>query len=306
MTTRATLLLPLVVGLLATGCGGAESASQPAGAATPEMGELIVSSVDAVTALKDPKLHYDVSASLDADPSAQASAQTKMLLSAPVTMKASGGLSAKSVTLDAQAALSGKTYRAQALVGPTETYIKLMGVWYGDRKEGLNDAAEKAGAPADRAEFEKALAKLKTNADKLLTGEVSAGPDLEGETWQVRGACNADGIVAFAASNGQTVSASDRDELRAFCRVAEITYVVGADDRLPRRLHVTADIDKAELAKLASGGSSANELDGVKAEFDVTMSRWGKDVTFDAPSSSRPLEELGQALVGMFMSANNG
>jgi hypothetical protein len=279
------------------------------GEGTPEPGDLISSSLRAGAGQDDLKVHYSLAAKVDATPSAQASEQTRRLLSSPVSVSASGGLSERAVTVAGTLGLMGASYRAEALVGERETYLNLLGTWYGDRAKGLRDAErsarDEAGAKADPEELEKTLRWVHDHADEVLDAQVTPGPSIDGETWQAKGRCRPAALVALAERERGAVSADDRKGIETFCRIATFTYVVGADDRLPRRLRITADLDEQTLTQLAaaSGDRSAQELAALRMELDVTLTKWGEDVAYTAPSSAKPMEDAGMALLGLMFTA---
>jgi hypothetical protein len=302
MRLRALLLSSLIVpcALVAAGCGAEEK---------PELGDLVGSSLRAAAGQKDLKVHYAVTAKVDATPSALAGEQTRKFLSDPISLSASGGASKDAVTLAGQVGFLGKSYRAEALVGQSETYVNLLGSWYGDRTQGLStakqSAEDKAGSKADPEELKKTLRWVYDHSDEVLDAEVTAGPDIDGATWQAKGHCKADALVDLAKRSGETVSAEDRKGIESFCGLAEVTYVVGAEDHLPRQLRIAADLDKQTLTQLgaASDDDSAKELDRLSMELDIKLTQWGKDVTYKAPANAKPMEDIGMALMGLMFTA---
>lgn len=303
MRLRALLLSSvLVIGaLVGAGCAGSGDA--------PDVSGLIASSLRAAAAQKDMKVHYAVRATVDATPSAEASAQTRRWLSTPISLTASGGASDDAVTLAGDVALTGSSYHAEALLGRHETFVNLLGSWYGDRTKGLDDAQQtaedRAASQADPEQLKKTLRWVYDHSDEVLDAKVTAGPDLDGRTWQAQGHCNPDGIVALAQRDGQTLSAQDAKDVATFCRVTSITYVVGAKDHLPRELRVTADLDKPTMTAVAasSGDVSGKELDDVKLDLDIKLTQWGRDVSYTAPTNVRPMDDLGMAVLGLLFQA---
>jgi hypothetical protein len=303
MRLRALLLSALVV--LCAALGAVAYAGTTGD--KPSLGDLIGSSLRAASGQDDLKVHYALTARLDATPSAQATEQTRRFLSDPISVSASGGLSEDAVTVAGTVGLLGRSYRAEALLGRHETYVNLLGAWYGDRSKGLRDARrsaeDRAGSSADPETLRRTLRWVHDHADEVLDAQVTAGPDIDGETWQARGACRPAALIILAERSGVSVSAEDRRAVEAFCRLAEFTYVVGADDRLPRRLRVVADLDGQALTRLgAAGGDDASgELDALRMEFDVKLTQWGEDVSYEAPADVKPMEDMGMALLGLML-----
>jgi len=300
MRLRALLLssLLLVCALVATGC---------AGSGKPDTSGLIASSLRAAAGQKDMKVHYDVTAKIDATPSAQAGEQTRKWLSSPISLTASGGLSKDALTLAGNVAFTGRTFHGEALVGPHETFVNLLGSWYGNRTKGLDDAQkgaeDKAAAKVDPDQLKKTLRWVYDHSDEVLDAQVGPGPAIDGKTWQATGHCKADGIAEVAQQNGQTISPEERKDIASFCRLTEITYVTGADDHLPRELRIAAHFDKQAMAGLADAGDSTKELDRLDLTLDIKLSKWGKDVKYTAPANPKPMDDLGMAVLGLLFQA---
>ena len=293
MRLRALILVPvLVLASALAACSGAEQ---------PDVPGLIGSSLRAASQQRDLKVHYSVSATIHATPSVQASEQTRRLLSKPVTLSASGGLSKDAVTFAGSLALAGKSFRAEALVGQRETYVNLLGSWYGDRTKGLDDAQGGVSEKANPQELRKTLRWVYDHSDEVLDATVTAGPDIDGDTWQARGHCRPAAIVELAQRSGKTVTPEQQTGIEQFCRMTELTYVIGADDNLPRQIRFAADLDKQTLAGLSAAGGDVDELDRLRVELDIKLTKWGEDVEYSAPADPKPMEELGMAVFGLLL-----
>jgi hypothetical protein len=302
MRLRALVLSSVLVlgAVVAAGCGGGEK---------PDVSTLVASSLRATSGQKDMRVHYSLQAKVDATPSGRATAQTRKWLSSPISLTASGGASKDAVTLAGNVAFTGKSYHAEALLGQHETFINLLGSWYGDRTKGLGDAKktakDTAAAKASPDQLKKALRWVYDHSDEVLDAQVTAGPEIDGKTWQAEGHCDPDGVAKLAEQNGKKLSAQERKDVATFCRVTSITYVVGADDHLPRELRIAADLDKPTLAALAasSGDDSTKELDGLHIALDIKLTQWGEDVTYKAPADVKPMEDIGMAVLGLLFQA---
>ena len=141
MRRRALLLSSLLVAIVVVAAGCAATGGQP------DAPDLLASSIRATAGQKNQKVHYAVSVDLKGTPSARASAQTRAWLSKPVSLTASGGASKEAVTVSGDVAFTGRTFHAAALLGPHETFVNLLGAWYGDRTRGLADATATASRP---------------------------------------------------------------------------------------------------------------------------------------------------------------
>jgi hypothetical protein len=110
-------------------------------------------------------------------------------------------------------------------------------------------------------------------------------------------------VVELAQRNGEHVTPTDRKGIEQFCRVTELTYVIGADDELPREIRIAADLDKQTLAELSAANGEVNELDRLRLALDVKLTNWGEDVKYAAPSNPKPIEDLGTAVFGLLLQA---
>jgi hypothetical protein len=303
MRVRALLLFSLLIvcAVVAAGCAGTGDKPDAAG--------LVASSLRAAAGQKDAKVHYAVKAKIDATPSARASEETRKWLSSPISLTASGGASEEAFTIAGDVAFTGKTYHAEALLGQHETFVNLLGSWYGDRTKGLADAKDtaedQAASKADPEQIKKALRWVYDHSSEVFDAQVTAGPDIDGKTWQATGHCKADGIAKLARENGETLSAKERQDIATFCRIVHVTYVVGAEDHLPRELRIAADLDKRELTTLAAstGDADTDELERLRMELDIKLTKWGNDVTYTAPADPKPMEDLGMAALGLLFQA---
>jgi hypothetical protein len=300
MRLRALFLAPVLVlcSVLAVACGGSDK---------PDVSGLIGSSLRAASQQKDMKIHYSVKATVDATPSAQATEQTRRFLSDPVSLSASGGLSEQALTLAGNVGFTGKSFRAEALVGKRETYINLLGSWYGDKTKGLEDAqdtaSEKTDAKASPAKLKKTLRWVYDHSDEVLDARVTEGPNIDGKTWQARGHCQPAAVIELQQRDGETVTAEDRKDIEQFCRVTELTYVIGADDKLPRQVRIAADLDKRTLAELSAANDEVNEFDRLRVALDIKLTKWGEAVKYSAPANPKPMEDLGMAVLGLLFQA---
>jgi outer membrane murein-binding lipoprotein Lpp len=300
MRLRALLLSSLVVvgALVVAGC---------AGSGKPDTSSLVASSLRAAAGQKDMKVHYAVTAKVNATPSALASEQTRQWLSQPLSLTASGALSKDAMTLAGNVAFTGKSFHAEALVGQHETFINLLGTWYGDRTKGLDDAQhsaeDKSASKVSPQQLKKTLRWVYDHSDEVLDAQVTPGPAIDGKTWQATGHCKADGIAKLAQKNGQIISGQERKDIATFCRLTKVTYVAGADDHLPRELRIAAHFDKQRLTELAAEDDSTKELDALNIELDVKLSQWGKDVTYTAPANPKSMDDLGAAVLGLLFQA---
>ena len=241
------------------------------------------------------------------DPSAHASAETRKFLSRPVSLKASGGLSKDALTFVGNLAFGGGHYDARALVGRNETYVNLLGSWYGDTTKGLNDLQDttkaKTGADTDPKALRKTLRWVYDHSDEVLDATVTPGPDIDGPTWQAQGPLPArGGRRARRAQRHDDDGAGPRPRRAVLPRDrADVRHRPGRRPAAggPR----TADLDRATLRALASGDASAAELDALKLSLEIKLTKWGDDVEYTAPRDPKPMQDLGMAVLGLLFQA---
>lgn len=95
------------------------------------------------------------------------------------------------------------------------------------------------------------------------------------------------------------MSAEDREVLGKVAEGTRATYVVGQEDKLPRRVRLSFDLRPAELAESArKKEEELRQVERVRASFTVSMSDWGKPVKIEPPADFQPLEQLAQRFLG--------
>jgi chemotaxis protein methyltransferase CheR len=59
----------------------------------------------------------------------------------------------------------------------------------------------------------------------------------------------------------------------------------------------------AALEAAGDGGAKSRDLDRLDVELDLRLTGWGEAVTYDAPADTRPMSELGMAVLGLLFQA---
>ena len=309
-TTLRRFALPLVLALLAvllaaSGCGGSSSnkssASTGAAPAAPSSGsqsaELFSGSLAAVQGVKS--AHYALDASVTIKASAQnANPQLAAFTKGPITVHFEGDASSKAFTADGSVGFAGQSFVGKLLLGEHEAYLNLLGQWYGSKSFGLADAQTKGAQSAGTST--QSIAKIRGQVDKVLTGDVSDGPETDGvATTKWEGTLNVDGIVALSKElGGKEIPAADLDKLRIVAGATKIVALVGKDDKLPRRFEFHLALSGDDLAKLGGTGSLAG-VDSLSVDLTIDLSDYGKQVSFDAPAQFQPFSQLLGAFGGL-------
>ena len=216
--------------------------------------------------------------------------------SAQVGIHFAGDVSTSAVVGDLQVSFPGGTVGARVLADEHDVYVRFMGEWY-HSSSGVSDALKTAGEQHGELLLELAtpagLGKLFT---QLFEGEIAQGPDLDGAaTWEFDGRLRAETFANLVERYGG-IELSDNDRA-LFDKVAATSHLVvdiGQDDSLPRKLELA-------LSPPKDLHFDSEELESSDGAFSVTveLSDFGQDVSFSAPKSPRPLDELAGQLFGV-------
>ena len=127
---------------------------------------------------------------------------------------------------------------------------------------------------------------------------MTAGPEIDGfETWKFDGHFRADGFAELTEKYDRVkLTEYDRALLDRVAAATHIVIVAGRDDRLPRqiRFSIAPPVGLRFDADSLQGGNSAT------MSVTIELSRYGTDVSFDAPQDVRPLDELAGRIFGGF------
>lgn len=298
--TRARLFLLslLALAVLVAACGGGSSEQPPSPSA------LVIDSARALKAQDPLRFRFDTQARADEIvPAAGARPEVRRFTDSPSSLGLSGAFSPDAIEAKGSAAVAGQAFTAEALAGARELYVRFLGSWYGTKQIGLEQfrqqAEQRSGRSSDQA-FNEAIANIERYGDQAFEGEVSEGPEIDGEaTWQTEGTFSVDGLARIAEQKGERVTAEDREVLEKVAQGTRATYVVGQEDKLPRRLRLSFDLRPAELAESArEKEEELRQVERVRASFTVNMSAWGEPVEIDPPADFQPLEQLAQRFLG--------
>lgn len=291
---RALLAGFAALALVATGCGTASDGPGSSGG-TPSGADLAGDSTQAL--FEAGSAHYVLDGSFSVE------GEEAMGLHSPITLHFEGDYSQETYTGEGTVGWPGGTFNVGFLLGQQGFFLRLFDRWFGSDEYGL--ARLEAELEKDDPRAAELYRELQTGEgvrrffDRVLTGGVAEGPDAEGvPTWEFKGTLNADGILGLMREYG--AETPPPDQLEAFRRVAEkveVTFLVGKDDSLLRRLDVAVKLTPEDFAGL----TEAEEL-GPDGRFELALalvlSDFGKSVPYEPPATFEPLEKALEAFFG--------
>lgn len=303
----ARLRLTVALACLLAVAAGQASVAGGAGALKPA--DLVA---DGLVALQKTKsAHYVIDAAIAARTSgAVTDPQLKALTANPVSLHLEADASPTAIVASLTAKLSGQTLAAKLLVGPHQLFANLMGRWFGSKTMGLADLLKTASAQSGTAldlSPAKSIPFVRQHLNDFLKGQVGEGPALEGKrTWQFAGTLNADGIAALVGQFLKGIT-PERAALEALAGRTRVLIVADQDDKLLRELQLTSSLTQDDLQKLQADSRKLKtplpspRLQGIESialKLTVGLSKFGEPVSFQAPASFQPLEQLLAGLVG--------
>lgn len=288
MSRLASLLaFVFALGLVLTGAGCGERFDDLGAGRPPAPADL---AADALQALEDAGSAHVV---VEGKSSAYAGASDFEL-----GVHFEGDVSRTAIVGDGEVSLPGATLGARLLVGEHDVYVRFMGTWY-HGETGIADAY--ATAEDNAEELLGALTTvigLRRNFDELFEGQVTEGPQIGGvETWKFDGRFRANAFAELTEKYDRVqLSEHDRALLDEVAASTRIVIVVGRDDHLPRRIRFSI----APPPGLRFDDDSLQSGSSATMSISVELSRYGTDVSFEAPQDVRPLDELAGRIFGGF------
>lgn len=273
---RPTAIVLVSLAVFVAGCGSAPPSSGQA----PEPADL---AADAFAALAEAgSAHYVVDLRVDFGEDDGGTA--------PLVLHAEGDASATAVTAEGNLDFGFGPTEGKLLIGPHDLLLEFDGKWYGESGPGLAMAfAALAGQEEVSADLSSPEG-IRDSFDDFFTGEVVAGPELDGvATWQFDGQANPDGLAQL--ENPQDLLEGDRARLETLARAIHLTLVVGQEDHLPRRIELKLELSQDERDEL--GDSYSGDFQGwSKNDIDakLVLSRFGEPVSYDTPEDYSSLD----------------
>jgi hypothetical protein len=212
----------------------------------------------------------------------------------PFSVHLEGDASATALDTQGTVGFGGVTFTGHLLANQHNLFIQFRDKWYGE-DQGLADALGDAKKEHNGASPWNDWATpdgLRKNFGELFTGDVSAGPVVDGvETWQFEGHLNADGLTRFGQRYGEP---TPPEVARKLSEASRFLLVVGRDDHLPRRLEFEIKLSAADLKEL----SDQTGADNFQATLE--LSDFGKPIEIQPPASFEPLDALFEQLFSGF------
>lgn len=303
LTALPLVLVLLALALAAAGCGGGDSGGGGGGGdGAPAANDL---AADAFAAMEEQQAaRFVLDALFDVEASGQVGDPTlQQFAENPPKIHVEGAASEEALNAEGSVDFAGQTFRAMVLAGESEAYVNFLGEWYGTTQFGLGDAKDQAGGAEDDPDAQRLQEKfgspegVRENFDQILTGEVTEGPEADGtETWQFEGTLNVDGIQELAKEEGEEMEPEERDQLETIADAVTVTFLVGKEDDLVRRVELKLDISREDLETLSEDTQEIEGVEAMTGSFSVDFSDWGTEVAYDAPAQFKPIEQLLGAL----------
>jgi len=307
------VLALLALALVVAGCGSAESDSTGNGETAPVAGagaegdgggagapggaDLLARAVEAGQGLQSSHYVLEANVTVTGDGS---NPQLALFAQGPVTLHLEGDASEAAFTADASVGFAGQAFSGQLLAGEHEAFFNFMGQWYGTKDAGLADAAEQ-GAESAVTDPQEAIQAFRDNFDDVLTGDVSAGPTVDGvETWRFEGTLNSSGIAAVSQEfGGEAMTTEEAAQLEVIADAVQVVVDFGREDSLPRHLELQLTLTADDLSELVGSTSGLEGVESLDASVTIDLTEFGKDVSYEAPAEFAPIEDLLGQLVGV-------
>lgn len=286
MAGRALFLALIACLALLPACGSARQAGADAAPAPADL------AADAVaTLLAEGSAHYLIEVKADFEGGEPG-------MAGPYGFRLEGDASLEAFTGEGSATFAGVTFDGRLIAGPHEFFVNFMGQWYGTTDFGLADAMKELEESDEKAaELWRDLQTgdgVRRYFDRAFTGEVSEGPELDGQaTWEFEGTLDAEGFVGLAEEFGED---EDREVLEMIARGTRLTFITGREDLLPRRLELVTEISGEDLEE--AGADDFGPVDSFSFVLTVELSEFGKSVAYEAPQDFQPLENAFEGFFG--------
>ncbi len=226
--------------------------------------------------------------------------EVRQFLGEPISVRLSGGVSERAISVAGAVGALGRREQLAVSADAARTFIG-----YGGTRYGPTTGLGAAGGDDDRGELRRVLEVVRRHGNRFISGRVTAGPDVDGPTWQVSGPLDASGIVRALQAEGERISAEDQKVLRVLAPLVRVTVAAGREDRLPRRIAVRLTLTREQAARIRTFLEEGDELpvDELDVSLRLDMTRWGQPVEPAAVRDPQPLEALSGALGGALLGA---
>jgi hypothetical protein len=308
---------------LAAGCGGSSSpsnapSSSPTSGATLTAQQIADKSTTAMATVKSASFALDLSATIKGDASKAPDAQTKALLSGPISLKAQGSISNEpqkaDLTLNASAA--GQKLDVGLKMDGGNIWIQYKNQWYETSQAALGGLTGSSPAPSASSapltqQLQGAITSLGIDPSKWTEGYTLVGTEsLDGtEVYHVAQTLNVSqfvddlvklvqtagsltgGLGGASASPGTQITPQDAQTLKDALKGLKIDWYYQKDNYDLRKMMVAATMDLSKDSSAAASG-----VTGIDFSLTLTTSNFDQPVTVQPPSPTKPIQDLLQAL----------
>lgn len=303
MSRMLRFIVPLLTVALLAGCGGGEEdkASGERASAETDVNSLLRSTFSNMDKMKSATVGLKVR--IEPRGRGAGSGPVAASLKGPFVSQGANKLPKFAFTVDAQA--GGRSFDAGATWNGAKGYVALQGTSYA-----VSDLVMKQFV----AGYEQSLKSRRNAKGGLVLGSLGIDPTKwlkdarnegtarvgDAETVKVAGAADVKQVIAdldkitqrasslsVPGAGGrvpQKLTAEQKQKVEAAIKSLDVEVYTGAEDRILRRLLVTADLKDAE-SKVDAG-----------ILLDLTFTKVGQDQQVEAPANPRPFSELLQAL----------
>ena len=315
-----------VAAMVAAGCGGSSSSSSTSSGSSSTSGgaptgqEIAAKSATAMQAIKSSSFVLDGTLTIKGDASKAPDAQTKALLKAPITLHAQGSISnvpqKADVTLTANAA--GQKFDIGLKTDADKIWVQFMNQWYETSQSALGGLTGSSPAPSASSapltqQLQDAIKTLGIDPTSWTQSYTVAGTEsLNGtdvyhvvQTLDVSKLVDdlvklsqtasglTGGLGSTASASPSTITPADAQQLKDALKGLKIDWFYQKDNYYLRKMQLSSTIDLSSDPTAQKSG-----VTGVDFSFALTMDNFDQPVTVTPPTSTKPLQDLIQALMG--------
>jgi hypothetical protein len=308
--------------MIAAGCGGSSNSSSSSSSSSgtsggaPTAQQIVDKSTAAMQAIKSSSFTLDGTITVNGKPPATATAQTKALFKAPITLKAQGAISNEPQKADItlNAAFAGQTFDVGLKTDADKIWVQFMNQWYETTQSALGSLAGGSAAPSASPapltqQLQDAVKSLGIDPASWTQSYTIAGTETLGgtdvyhvvQTLDVSKLVDdlaklsqtASGLTGGASASPSTITPADAQSLKDALKGLKIDWFFQKDNSYLRKMQIASTID---LSKDPSAKSSG--VTGIDFSFTLTMDKFDQPVTVTPPTGAKPLQDLIQALMG--------
>ena len=307
--------LLVVAALVAAGCGGSDDGGDDGGGDDGDMSAagIVEKSNEAMAKMNSAAFAMDMSMTMKGDASKIDDAEAAQLLSAPITVTASGKVANDPQKLDMtmKADAMGQAFDLGAKMDGDIIYLQFMGNWYEipkDMAEGMTGASPAPeGDQENLTEIYKQLGIDPETwaADYTLEGEedvdgvtcykISQQVDIEKVAADLSKVANsASGLGAITGGSDITSDPEELqkgiDTLKAAVKDVKIEMWIGKDDYYLYKMSAGGMIDVAALPE--EDRQDMEGLESMTLAMELSMSDFDEDFTVEPPAGAKPFDQL--------------